>query len=393
MNYSLYVHIPFCQQRCHYCDFNTYTGIAGLIPAYMESVGKEIRVVNTHLQQATLHSIYFGGGTPSLVPASHYQTLLEGIKACFVLTDDCEISLEANPGTVNLAYLSQLRRMGFNRLSLGVQSTDSFDLTRLDRIHTIEDVLASVRIARQAGFDNLNLDMIFNLPWQDLSSWENSLARAIDLSPEHFSLYALIIEPGTPLSRWYERGWIAKQNEDLEADMFELSMKMLKSAGFVHYEISNWAKKDPHRDYRCRHNLQYWLHLPYIGVGAGAHGYVGGIRTENVLRIPEYIQRMNAGWAKKWRFPGTPATSAQAAMDPLTQMKDFMWLGLRLIDQGVSDERFFNAFGCSIQDVFGEEVEELLRLGLVSWGKRKSASVRLTQRGVMLANQVFMRFV
>ncbi len=360
---------------------------------YMDAVAKEIHVVSTRLPDERLHSIYFGGGTPSLVPISHYRTLLEAIKDCFGLTVDCEISLEANPGTVNLAYLSQLRAMGFNRLSLGVQSTDSFDLKRLDRIHTTEDILTAVRFARQAGFDNISLDMIFNLPWQDLSSWENSLSRAIALSPEHFSLYSLIIESGTLLSQWYEKGWIARQNEDLAADMYELSMKMLKSAGFVHYEVSNWAKKDPNRDFSCRHNLQYWLHLPYIGVGAGAHGFVGGIRTENVLGISEYVQRINAGWTLPWRLPMTPATVADATMDRSTQMKDFMWLGLRLIDQGVSDERFFNTFGCSIRNAFNDEVEELLDLGLVAWRDKKSASLRLTHRGVMLANQVFMRFV
>jgi oxygen-independent coproporphyrinogen III oxidase len=242
MNHSLYVHIPFCKHRCHYCDFNTYAGKESLIPDYVDALIRELRIANVYLSEEPVHSIYFGGGTPSLVEIEQYGKILKAIDQSFTLTDKIEISIEVNPGTLTRSYLDCLQKLGFNRISVGVQSTNPFDLTRLDRIHNINDILEGVRFARQVGFSNINLDLIFNLPWQDLSSWERSLSRAIDLAPEHFSVYALIIEPGTPLFDWYSKGLIAQQDQDLEAEMFETTMEMLNRAGYVHYEISNWAK-------------------------------------------------------------------------------------------------------------------------------------------------------
>jgi len=364
-----------------------------MIPAYIRALTEELRVVKSHFPKVSLHSIYFGGGTPSLIPISYYESLVNVIAREFSLTNTCEISLEANPGTISFSYLDQLRHLGINRLSIGVQSTDSFDLKRLDRAHTIEDVLNSIRFARRAGFTNINLDMIYNLPWQDLSSWKNSLKRALDLSPEHFSLYALTIEPGTELSRWFNKGWIALQDMDLEADMYELAMEMLKEAGYAHYEVSNWAKDDPRVDYRSRHNIQYWLNQPYIGVGAGAHGYLRGIRTENVLTIPDYIQRLTKEPAVSCDAPETPATALSNVIDEQTQMRDFMWLGLRMIEEGVSTERFLEIFGRPMFEVFKGEIESLLNLGLVTWEMKDTSRLRLTHRGLMLANQVFMQFV
>jgi oxygen-independent coproporphyrinogen-3 oxidase len=363
------------------------------MPAYIRSLIKELRVVGGYFDQVSLHSIYFGGGTPSLIPVADYELLLNAINSEFSLTDNCEVSLEANPGTLTYGYLDQLHQLGINRLSIGVQSTDSFDLKRLDRAHTIDDILKAHRFARRAGFTNINLDLIYNLPWQDLASWENSLRRAMDLSPEHFSLYGLTIEPGTQLFRWFNKGLIAPQKQDLEADMYELAMEMLKEAGFVHYEVSNWAKDDPLMDYRSRHNMQYWLNLPYIGVGAGAHGYLGGNRTENVLTIPGYIQQINAESSITFNFPETPATAFTSVMDEQTQMRDFMWLGLRMLEEGVSSERFFKTFGRSMSEVFEREIATLLTLGFVRWEKKDSTRLRLTQHGLMLANQVFMQFV
>jgi oxygen-independent coproporphyrinogen-3 oxidase len=393
MNYSLYVHIPFCKQRCHYCDFITYAGKESLIPGYIQALIQELRIVYTHLPKISLHSIYFGGGTSSLISLSHYQKLLKVIRAQFILADDCEISLEANPGTVSLAYLQGLRTLGFNRISFGVQSTNAMDLIRLDRIHNNEDSLQAVEFARQAGFDNINMDMIFNYPWQDLSSWQHSLCRAVDLAPQHFSLYSLTIEPGTPFFDWYQRGLIAPQDGDLAADMYESAIKLLAQAGYQHYEISNWAKKDHSHDYRCRHNLQYWLNEPYIGVGAGAHGYLGNIRTENTHEIEKYMYSLNENNVKAWKFPHTPATIKADAVDLATQMRDFMWLGLRLLENGVSMARFLSTFGCSAQDVFKTEIEELLGLGLVEWGDANQENLKLTHKGNLLANQVFMRFI
>jgi oxygen-independent coproporphyrinogen-3 oxidase len=394
MNHSLYLHIPFCKHRCHYCDFITTAGREGELPVYVESLVKEIRIANNNQEKFTLHSIYFGGGTPSLMSLQDYEAIFEAIRQSYTLTADCEISLEANPGTIGLDYLRGLHDLGFNRLSMGVQSTDSFDLVRLDRVHSIQDVLRSVSDARKAGFKNINLDLIFGLPWQDLESWRNSLGRAINLSPEHFSLYSLIIEEGTALYRWHQKGLIAPQDQDLQADMYELAMDMLADAGYEHYEISNWAKLEGGHDYRCRHNLQYWLNDPYIGVGAGAQGYLAHQRLVNTPSLTDYVRRMGRAEDGTWSVLKTPATISAEGVDFDTRMMDEMMLGLRLIQQGVSENRFAERYGQSLRKVFGAELSLLTGLGLLEWiedgGEQR---IRLTHHGVMVANQVFMEFV
>lgn len=391
MNHSLYFHIPFCEHRCHYCDFNTFTGKESLIPPYIDALNDEFRIVTSKKPKLDIHSIYFGGGTPSLIPISHYKKLFTTIKASSVLTTDSEISLEANPGTLSLEYLEGLIEVGFNRISIGVQSTDSFDLSRLDRTHSIEDVLKSFRNARKVGFDNINLDMIFGLPWQSLISWEKSLNRVIDLKPDHFSLYSLIVEPGTPLFNWYQKGLIRPQDQDLEGDMFESAMEVLDRSGYHHYEISNWAKRDEKSDYRCRHNLQYWLNQPYLGLGASSHGYAESLRTVNTNTIPDYIAQMKNGDGNHLEFPPSPANVSSTEIDKETQMKDFMLMGLRLVSEGVSRERFESLYGLEMTDIFEVEINTLVDLDLLIWVNEDQ--LRLTKRGVMVANHVFMAFV
>ncbi len=393
MSSSLYVHIPFCKHRCHYCDFITFVGYESSQAAYIDALIEELRIVSGYLVTDCLHSIYFGGGTPSLLSISYYKQLMNTIHSHFRVDPSCEISLEANPGTLSCEYLCELRKLGINRLSFGVQSTNTFDLIRLDRSHTVEDVLDGMRYARKAGFENINLDMIFNLPWQDKSSCVHALSRALALSPEHFSLYSLIIEEGTPLDRWYQRGMVELQDEDLEAEMFETAIRMLDNAGYIHYEISNWAKSDSKQNFRCIHNLQYWMNLPYLGVGVGAHGYIGNVRTENVHRIEDYISRFRNCENLELKHPETKATLLASEVDLQTQMRDFMWLGLRLVNEGVSVDRFFQTYGLSMVEVFEAEIEELLNLVLVRWTDDGQHRLTLTQRGLMLANQVFMRFV
>jgi len=286
-----------------------------------------------------------------------------------------------------------LRELGFNRISIGVQSTNPQDLKRLDRIHDNNDVLKSISNARKAGFENINLDLIFGLPWQSLRSWQESLRRALDLQPDHLSIYSLIIESDTVLYDWYQKGRIAVQDQDLEADMYELTMAMLEEHGFIHYETSNWAKADPNIDFRCKHNLQYWLNLPYLGFGAGAHGYPNHERTENIQGIEDYIKRIQTGKHSRYIFPNSPAIIFSNRVDIQTQMKDFMLLGLRLISEGVSEERFRHDFGVSMKDVFNEDIQHLIGQDLIYWADAGRNQLRLTKRGVMLANQVFMTFV
>lgn len=393
MKNSLYIHIPFCKHICNYCDFNTFSGVESLIPRYIDAIIEEIRIVSAYLAGNSIHTIYFGGGTPSLVPSSLYKNVLAVICDSFDIEPGVEISIETNPGTISLPYLAELKTLGFNRLSIGVQSTDAYDLKRLDRIHNNEDTLISLINARRVGFDNINLDMIFNLPWQDLNAWEYNFTRAIDLKPEHFSVYSLIIEPGTLFYSWHQKGLIEIQNQDLEADMYEISMRLLKKAGYRQYEISNWAKNEMGKDYRCKHNLQYWYNLPYIGVGAGSHSYLNHTRTENVRYLGDYFYRVAMQGNLAFRYPETSATIYATKVDKMTQMKDTMWLGLRLVDEGVKQERFLEMHDCSMWEVFQKEIEQLESWGLVNRIKKDGGALRLTKRGVMLANQVFMQFV
>lgn len=393
MNYSLYIHIPFCLHRCHYCDFNTYVGQDTLIPAYADALIKELRIVNSQKPNITIHSIYFGGGTPSIFPASIYKRLFKEINNLFIITPDCEISLEANPSTLSKEYLQDLKFLGFNRISLGVQSTDNVDLKRLDRTHNIWEVLESIDKIRDSGFTNLNLDLIFGLPWQDLAGWENSLTRALQFKPEHFSIYSLIIEPGTPLFSWYQRGLISQQDQDFEGDMYEATINLMAENGYNQYEISNWAKSNEKMDYRCRHNMQYWLGFPYIGIGAGAHGFASGYRTVNTPTIGEYIQRCDRNGQSSKPFPWTPAQIQTKKVDVQTQMMEFMMVGLRLTKEGVSEDRFSKLFRKSMKEVFTKEIDKLISQGLVAWSDESKNRLQLTERGVMVANRVFMAFV
>jgi oxygen-independent coproporphyrinogen-3 oxidase len=309
------------------------------------------------------------------------------------VTEDCEISIETNPGTLTYGYLKCLRQAGVNRLSIGVQSTDSFDLVRLERTHNLNDILNSIRFARKAGFDNINLDLIFGLPWQDITGWGQSLSRALALKPEHFSLYSLIIEPGTLLFNWHQKGLVALQDQDLEGDMYQYAMDSLDAAGYEHYEISNWAKRHPYHNYQSRHNKQYWLNQPYLGFGAGAHGYASDVRTVNVRTIPEYIKRINQSEKDTAAFPASPAIFSTTRVDQRTQMKDFMMLGLRLVKEGVSLEKFKSCYGKPLMGVFGKEIQTLLDRGIIEWAGEGKHHLRLSRRGIMVANQAFIEFI
>lgn len=393
MVYSIYIHIPFCQRRCNYCDFVTYAGMTHTMPAYFGSLIEEFRIVTKNIFKPFVHTIYFGGGTPSLVPIKYYRQVLTELSKFFHFSPDCELSLEANPGTLSYGYLAGLKELGFNRLSIGVQSMQASDLKRLERIHSIADIYQSVSDARRAGFENINLDLIFGLPWQTQLDWENTLKKANELQPEHFSLYSLLIEPGTKLFNWYQKGLIVCQDQDQEGDMYEFAINFLKEADYQHYEISNWSKIDSTRDFRSRHNLQYWLYQPYLGFGVGAHGFVFETRTANVTSIPEYCDRIKIGKDLEIDFPRSPANVTSIKLEPLSQMKEFMMLGLRLVEDGVSAEKFYSLFGTSMMAIFGDEITRLISRGLLSWSGKNNSTLRLTKRGILLGNQVFMAFV
>jgi len=385
---SLYLHIPFCQVRCAYCDFNTYAGLNDLIVPYTQALTKEIRMVGQRAHQRTVHTVFFGGGTPSLVPLDLHAEIFASIREAFELTANCEITLEANPGTVDAIYLAGLRALGVNRLSFGVQSSHAWELKLLDRLHTYEDVVVAVAQARAAGFDGdsrgLSLDLIFALPHQTLDRWQASLLRVLDLEPEHLSLYALSLEHGTPLRSWVQRGLLPLPEPDLAAAMYEYASELLRGRGYDQYEISNWARQG----FACQHNLQYWRNGPYLGFGAGAHGSAGGWRYSNVLAPAAYIARLTDGLPQA--FPFSPAAVERTPVSQENEMGETMMLGMRLVGDGVAEANFRSRFGVGLEEAYGRQLRHLSALGLIEWD---AAGVRLTQSGRLLGNRVFREFV
>jgi oxygen-independent coproporphyrinogen-3 oxidase len=300
--------------------------------------------------------------------------------------------MEANPGTVSLEYLQGLYQIGVNRLSFGMQSAHPDDLRLLERQHDFYDVAQAVVWARKAGFDNLSLDLIFGLPGQSLERWADTLERALGIGPEHLSLYALTIEHGTPLQRRWARGMIPIVDDDLAAEMYELAMARLENAGFEQYEISNWARQRKELGvYSCLHNLQYWQNRPYLGFGAGAHGYAAGARTMNVGGIKPFIDRCTR--PAKTAFPAGPAARRVLPIDRQTELQETMMVGLRLTQEGVSAAAFQTRFGQTLEQCFGAEIQRLISLGLLEWTSTADTHLRLTRRGRLLGNQVFMQFV
>jgi oxygen-independent coproporphyrinogen-3 oxidase len=391
--HSLYLHIPFCRHRCAYCDFNTYAGQEASIPGYVAALCRELEFTAKNApEKLALHTIFFGGGTPSLLSPRQFASILKTILDHFELANP-EITIEANPGTISPDGLRDLRSLGINRISFGVQSANPAELRMLERAHSYFDVINAVTWAREAGFENLNLDLIYGLPLQTLADWSATVKLILGLAPEHLSLYALTLEHGTPFGRWSSRGLMPLPDPDLAADMYEWAAETLEAAGYTQYEISNWAKPG----LECRHNLQYWRGLPYLAVGAGAHGYVNGYRYSNVLRIKTYIERLNPdngsppdGDRLSTVFPLTPATVNHHRQTLQDDMGEFMMTGLRLTREGVSAETFRERFGRELVDVFGNEIEDLVRLGLLAW---QAERLCLTRRGRLLGNQAFARFV
>ena len=402
---SIYIHIPFCRHRCAYCDFNTYAGQEDSIPMYIEALIHEIETVSTlKPEPINVQTVFFGGGTPSLLTAPQFDSILRALRSAFSFTTDAEISIEANPGTTSLEKLNMIRKAGINRISFGVQSANTEELRMLERIHDFFTVIRSVSDARKAGFDNLNLDLIYALPEQTLDSWKTTLSRILELHPEHISAYALTLEHGTPFGRWASKGLIPIPDPDLGAEMYEYAEEFLAGNGYIHYEISNWAKNKaeekmdpssliPDPFFACRHNLQYWHSLPYLAFGAGAHGYAQGYRYSNVLRIKTYIERLTNSDPKfpKLHFPLSPATVNQHKQTLRDDMSEYMLNNLRLTIAGVTGSDFRSRFGCGLLDAYPKEMEELIHNGLLEC--KTSGVYRLTKRGRLLGNQVFVRFV
>ena len=386
---SLYLHIPFCDTKCAYCDFNSYAGLESLIPAYISALCREAEIWAPVASEMAVRTIFFGGGTPSLVPAEDMSTILETLRACYRL-DDVELSFEANPGTVDEAHLCDLKRVGFGRISIGVQSFDDTELKALDRIHSGKQAVAAFWAARAAGFENINLDLIYGLAGQSLGAWNENLKRALALRPEHLSLYALTVEEGTPLAYQIEHDLAPAPDPDLQADMYELAQDRLASAGYAQYEISNWSLPG----YACRHNLTYWHNGNWLGFGAGAHSSFGGNRFSDVRSPRGYIERVKrAAHPGSLRLPGIldamPQVDWQEPVDEAMAMSDTAILGLRLLE-GISLSAFQQRHGHDLLALYGEAIRECCQAGLLV---QDGDGLRLSKHGLLLANEVFSRLL
>ena len=396
---ALYVHITFCKTKCPYCDFDTYAGIENMMPAYVDALVNEITQWGAMLERPHVPTVFFGGGTPSYLPTADLARLMVTINDAFNVSHEAEITLEANPGDLTAEHLTGMREAGFNRISIGVQSLDDSLLQVLGRRHNAAQAKAAAVAARQAGFTNLSLDLMFGLPNQSLDVWQRTLEETLALEPDHLSVYGLTLEQGTPLEADVRLGRSPEPDIDVAADMYEMALDMLPKAGYLQYEVSNWAKTG----YRSLHNLTYWLSQPYLGVGPGAHSYLWGQtplgadgygkRLANVASPRAYMQRVR-GWqvtasddADDIAFAGAVETADE--INAATAMREAMMMGLRLND-GVPDAEFSARFGRSIADAFPEALPECLEWGLVTW---KNGSLQLTDSGRPLGNEVFMRFV
>ncbi|TAK24723.1 MAG: radical SAM family heme chaperone HemW [Chloroflexota bacterium] len=383
---GVYVHVPFCGAKCHYCDFNSFAGLDRLRAPYVDAVSREIAsfgAANNGIGDANgrvplaARTINFGGGTPSLLQPDDVARVLSAIRGRFSVDSGIEISLEANPGTIAESRLAAFHALGVNRLSFGVQSFDDALLVRLGRIHDADQAASARLAARRAGFDNLNLDFIYGLPGQTLAIWRDTLVRAIDLCPEHISAYSLTVEEGTLFGTLRARGQLPLPDEDLVADMFDLAEELLAKAGYSQYEISNWALAER---FRCQHNLGYWRNLEYLGFGPGAHSWYGGRRSVATLDPRRWVKAVIADGA---------SIEESEAIDRDLELGETMMLGLRLTE-GVDLISVGERFDRDVASDLAAPMTRSIELGLL-W--QSGDRIGLTLRGRRLGNEVFGLFL
>jgi len=369
---GLYIHIPYCASRCHYCDFNTYRFDAAQAEQYLQGLAQEIelRAAMEAVRRRPLCSIFFGGGTPSILEGSQIGSILDRCRAAFAVEDGVEITLEANPGTVDLSKLLAMGEGGINRLSFGAQAAQDRLLQRIGRAHDVYEAEQAFWLARDAGFNNINFDLMFGLPGQNLDDWSESLGWAIRLRPEHISAYGLILEEGTRLHQEHRAGSLELPDEATEAAMYQMTLDRLADAGFDQYEISNFARPG----FRCRHNLVYWRHQEYLGLGAGAHSFLGGERFYNELLPASYLRAI--------RERGTAVAGGEKLSKELLRSERLM-LGLRL-REGLDLQTFRDLL--DIEDfATSDRVMGLLDAGFLGL---KEGRLQITERGLLVANEL-----
>ena len=377
---GIYIHIPFCKQKCYYCDFVSYSNKCSEVKEYIESLKKEIEEFDFSNYKVT--SIYIGGGTPSYIDSIYIVEILselkEKLKCNLIEFKDIEITIEVNPGTVDTKKLNDYKKLGINRLSIGLQSTKNDILKKIGRIHTYQEFLKIYKLARETGFKNINIDLMIGIPGQKIGDLKNTLQDIIKLEPEHISVYSLIIEENTPIEKMLENGEIKLPDEDLERNMYWYVKNTLELNGYNHYEISNFAKLGK----ESRHNLNCWNQEEYIGFGVAAHSYLNGIRFSNTINVEEYIQHIENNRKEE----NIQIEESQSLED---KKNEFMMLGFRKI-QGVDIARFKEKFIDNPIFLYREKLNKLVEEGLIEVDLNH---IKLTNKGIDLANLVFEEFV
>lgn len=376
---GLYVHIPFCKQKCMYCDFPAYQNLQDYYETYVYALVQEMDLwVSEHPESKAkpIDTIYFGGGTPTELSIQQLQMIIDKIKSTFTITDDCHMTIESNPGEVDLQYLTQLVKLGFNRISFGVQTFDDKALTMLHRSHNGEKAKQAVYEAKEAGFTDINIDLIYGLPRQSLEDIQHNLHILKDLPINHISTYGLQVEVGTYLYHLVQRNLISIPSESIDEAMYDTMMEGLKNQGFERYEISNFAKDNSY----SRHNLKYWHYVDYLGFGAGAHSFYEGIRRSNNRNVMPYIQAVD-----RYTMPtiDTETITVERAQE------DFCFLALRT-KWGLDEQKFEDRFGVSVHNLFGNILEDLVTKGLLEY---QNGSYHLSFEGAKHGNYVFSQFI
>jgi len=377
MELGLYLHFPYCISKCPYCDFNSYQlKEDNQISSYISALYQEIAAYSQKLKKSNIKTIYLGGGTPTILSGTQIFNILEFCKENFMVDKDAEITIEANPGTVDSEKIKLLIDSGINRLSLGAQSFNNRFLKKLGRIHNTQEIIDSYYLAREAGFKNINIDIMFALPDQTTEDLQVTLKKAVSLKSDHLSLYNLTIKPGTEYYKEYKRGKLKLPTEDEEYDMFNWAINYLEENGFENYEIANFAR--PHN--RSKHNLIYWQNKPYLGVGAGAYSFIRGYRYMNYEEPARYIKEVTSG--------KSPIDNGEK-LSLRKRMIETIILGLRTKD-GVIYKKFKTRFKIDLNNTFHKQIKKLVNLGLL---QRDDNRIKLTRKGIFLADTVFREFV
>ena len=371
---SVYIHIPFCATKCYYCAFNTYTFHKEQAKAYLQALRREMELYASETEP--LQTVFIGGGTPSILSANALAQLFTDIQQHFQITPDAEITVECNPGTVDSEKLSVMQDYGVNRLSFGLQAMQDETLKQLGRIHTVTEFLESYQLAREHRFENINIDLIFALPDQKMEAWHHTLNEVIALDPAHISAYNLVMEEDTPFYESWKAGELHLPTEDTEADMFQYTIKTLTAHGYIHYEICNFARPDHY----AKHNLVYWNNQPCIGLGAGACGYLNGARYTNIRGIAPYINKLSK---RNKPIADTEHLTGNA------EKAETLMLALRK-REGIALEDYQNRFDEEIETAFGDILKKWIDLQLLEC---TATHLRLTHRGLFLANEVFLKLM